>query len=348
MSRAAWLLALLLSPLPAQQQDPAPELGRLQRQLQQNRNEVERLLDLRIRHDLGLPLGDAGNVFAAPAAVSSQAAAAAQQQLAEAEATTASLLQRKQELQARLAQLRSDADAAVAQHRDDPEWVTLPRPGQPMAAPPQQAAPASVSPVDPGPGAAVAAGNAGGAAAPPPAMMVLPNLGPVRGQIHGTDDHGLVAQALFRAAEALVERGEQLRRQGSAAAADQCDAEAEDRLQRALTSLQQALVGDAPPLGLLFHQGKCRELLFRLAERHHGLDLAADAKEYQRREQEVREPFVSITARDVQAENGVLVPGPWGRAAQTALDHFRWINLNGGFRPRIPLESITWQPKPPQ
>ena len=59
----------------------------------------------------------------------------------------------------------------------------------------------------------------------------------------------------------------------------------------------------------------------------------------------MRDPFVAISARDAtkQGPRGdVEVLGPWGMAAQAAVEHFRWINLHGGYKPRTPIESLTW------
>jgi hypothetical protein len=81
-------------------------------------------------------------------------------------------------------------------------------------------------------------------------------------------------------------------------------------------------------------RASCLELLFRHAERYEGLDPTTSARDWQRREQEVREPFLKITARDVRktgARGETEVLGAWGLAAQTALDHFRWMNLHGNY-----------------
>jgi hypothetical protein len=152
-----------------------------------------------------------------------------------------------------------------------------------------------------------------------------------------------VARALFLAALALTDRSTEMRQQGHAQAATSLDQEAKDRLMRALESLQPTLARPEPALPDLFLLGRCREALFRLAERLDGLSLAASPREYQRREQEVRDPFVAITARDMTQKDGVETLGLWGRAAQVALEHFRWMNLHAGFVPKPALESIKWE-----
>ena len=60
---------------------------------------------------------------------------------------------------------------------------------------------------------------------------------------------------------------------------------------------------------------------------------------------EVREPFLAISARDVRktGERGeVEVLGAWGKAAQSAMEHFRWMNLHAGYDPRAAIEALTW------
>jgi hypothetical protein len=173
-------------------------------------------------------------------------------------------------------------------------------------------------------------------------MRVVLNLDPIRAQIDGSRDRPRVALALFKAGQALMDRAETLRQQGQAAAADQCDDAARERLQHAVAELEPGVAAPQAPFAELFQLAKCRELLFRIAERREGLSLRNDPKEYQRREQAVRDPFLAITARDVQTHGGNEQLGIWGRAAQTAMEHFRWLNLHRGFVPRTSLESITW------
>lgn len=329
-ARLGVLLATCSLPLAAQT-DQAPELGRLQRTLQQSRGEVDRLLDLRMRHDLGLPVQDPGELFKPEGPVTGESLTRARAVLQNEEIATNNLLQRCERLKAQAAQLQADAKAQVEQSQQG-EWVTVPRAGTATPRQPQ-----------PRPPAPAAASEQPSEAPPPPVMAVLPNLGAPRGQIHGSKDHALVAAALYRAAEALIERGEQLRQHSQEALAKQCDDEAKDRFERALDALAAALEAQPNDFAVLFCKGKCLEQLFRLSERYDDLDLGRDAGQYQKRAFEVRAPWVAVQALDVGRDGKEL--GSWGRAAKTAIDHFEWINLNGGFKPRIPLESITWEPR---
>jgi len=318
------------------------ELQRAQRDLQQLRSDGDALLDARIRYDLGLPQRDDLTCLRGDAPPTTPVAVErAQRELAEADTATTSLLGRYQKLRQQVEQLRTEAQQRAAAQPKDDEWITVPVPGH---AAPRAAARSDVVPGGDAPGA-----RPDGETAPTPAapLRVVANLEPIKAQINGTDDHGLVAHALFKAGQALMDRADALRAQGQGDAADQADGEARQRLQRALDELKPVTSVTTPAFADLFCLGKCRELLFRIAERRDGLSLRADAKEYQRREQEVRDPFVTITARDVVVRAGNEQPGPWGRAAQAAMDHFRWMNLHAGYAPKTDPKSITWT-SPPQ
>ncbi|HLQ36617.1 MAG TPA: hypothetical protein VK348_02360, partial [Planctomycetota bacterium] len=264
---------------------------------------------------------------------------------------TQNLLQQFNKLKKQLEQQRSAAKAQAQTQRRDEEWLTVPQPGAGKAGSKRTPAAGNPHGGNAGPPAAADAGStAPPLIGPAPAVevRVVANLDPVRGQIHGSQDHGRVAQALFRAGQALMDKAEELRQHGQTTGADELDAQAKERLVRALDALKAVTVANDTPFADLFCLGRCREALFRLAERHEELNLRDNPKEFQRREQDVRDPFVAITARDAHGQKGVEVLGLWGRAAQTAMEHFRWMNLHAGFQPKVPLESITWLPDPPK
>jgi hypothetical protein len=142
-----------------------------------------------------------------------------------------------------------------------------------------------------------------------------------------------------------MDRADAARAQGQDAAAKQLDDRAVERLRRALDELAPLLQAKEPALEALFCQGRCLELLFRHAERHEGLSLQASARDYQRREQEVREPWLRMTTRDVRrtgARGETEVLGQWGMAAQAALEHFRWMNLHAAYDAHATIEALTW------
>jgi hypothetical protein len=142
-----------------------------------------------------------------------------------------------------------------------------------------------------------------------------------------------------------MDRATVAREQGNDALARDLDMQAAERLQLALDELAPLVKREEPGFAALFTQGQCRELLFRFSERYEGLSLAGSTRDYQRREQEVREPFLAIAARDVVrtgARQEVELLGPWGMAAQSALEHFRWLNLHGGYSRRAAIEALTW------
>ncbi len=340
--QAVCVMAALAS---AQQSDKgvrSPELLRAEldackRDLELRRTEADRLLDLRIRHDLGLPV-DSELEWSRPVpTVSLIPGKAPDRQLAEEEAATGLLQARLDRLKLQVDRIKAENLAKAPKPKGD-EWVTVPVPGTTSANSSSQPGVHVAAPA----GETKAAGSANAAS-----LQMVANLDPVRAQIDGSQDHARVASALLKAGQSLMDRADSLRRQGQTAAADQCDDAARERLQRAAQELTPS-GGQEPALADLFCLGKCREMLFRIAERREGLSLSANTSEYQRREQEVREPFLAITARDVEVRDGHEQPGVFGRAAQTALEHFRWVNLHRGFATKTPLDSITWPQQTPK
>lgn len=342
MKRFVCLLLLgSSSALFAQGDNAAAELTRLQRLQQEKRGEANELLDLRIRHDLGLPVAESADALELEAPMSTDQVDRARLELQREESTTNDYRQRYDRLREQMAQLEREAKTHAEEERKLNGWVGLPkanevqRPGGLSLSPREPGAPAQQVPAD---------------KPASPAVMALPNLDPVRGQIQGSMDHSMVAQALFRAGKALLDRAALLHARGLEEAAVQCDDGARDRLQRALDSLKEAMPEKVEQAEFvdLFYQGKCLELLFRLDERQGKLGLGETAREYrksgeyQRRQHEVLAPFTVIDARDYSTLNGKQVPGSWALAARSASEHFRWMNLNAGFVPQIQLESIQW------
>jgi hypothetical protein len=318
------------------------ELQRNQRELQQVRSEADTLLDLRLRHDLGLPMPEADDLFRFDGTVTTEGREKAQKQLQSEDLTAANLLQRYNRLKTQVDDLKAAAAAAQQkQTKDEPEWVMVPRTGEAPKKPPTRTDPARPDAT----GTEIAATPPPDAAEPRSSdAVVTANLEPIRGQVQGSGDAGRIARALYKAGQTLVDQAEVQRRQQQSAVADELDARAKERLRRAIDALQPLTTVAEPALIDLFYRGKCLEALFRLDERHENLDLRSNPKEFQRREEEVRQPFISIRARDVTVKNKIEVLGPWALAAQTAAEHFRWINLHAGFKPKTPLESITWAP----
>jgi len=336
----AALAAALGASLAAQQdaERTHAEMARAQRELQQNRSDVERLIDRRMQHDFGLP-GDDDAAAARPATpVTSEARDRLLQEWRDQDAATASLAERYNKLKGQVDSLRAEAADRAKTPRDD-GFVVVPQAGTAQAGQQRRAPVEAVDrPSTPLAESRQVAGTA-------PARDVLGERDPIRGQIHGSKDHLRVAQSLFKAGQALLDRAAEARAHGQAAVAAELDVRGKERLVRALDELKPLLADKEPAFPALFFQGRCRELLFRLAERQDGLSLVTSAKDYQKREQEVRDPFVAISARDVSKKGtrgDVEVLGAWGMAAQAAVEHFRWMNLHGGYKPRTPIESLTW------
>lgn len=320
------------------------ELARSQRSLQQNRSEVDRLLDMRLRHDLGLPAEEDATMFRPAAPVTTDGMERQRRELQDEDAATAALLERYKKLKGEVDQLQAEATARAKSEQQAREFVVPPANTAPNAPPKAQLPLQSRSPID-DVGAAPVAETA--PRVTPAAVPVVVDLGldPVRGQIHGSQDHHRVAVALFKAGQVLMDRAEVAREQGQADSARELDMRAKERLVRSIDELQPLLKQAEPTYQSLFYLGRCRELLFRMAQRYDGLSLTNSTRDYQQREQEVREPFLAIAARDVakKGERGEIeVLGPWGTAATTAMEHFRWLNLNGGYDPKPTIEALTW------
>lgn len=322
------------------------DLVRMQRDLQSNRSEIDRLIDLRRRHDLGLPPEEDPTAPRAPTSLTPEQRERMLGELREQESATASMLERWNRLRAMAEQLRAEAAERATQPRPEEPFQVVPAPGSmPIRAP------VGVSGGGRSPAAATGADRpstipAATPAQPAPAPIVeSATLPPMRALIHGSGDHLRVGEALFLAGQDLALRAEAARTGGHDAVARQLDMEAKERLQRALAELEPLLAGKEPPFAALFFQGRCRELLFRHDERYDGLSLARSPREFQQREQAVRDPFLAITSRDVQkqgARGDVEVLGTWGKAAQVAMEHFRWTNVHGNWQPRVPIDSIQW------
>jgi hypothetical protein len=318
------------------------EIGRVKRQLQQSRAEAERLHELRLRHDLGLPGDDAERTFRPASPIDTESMDRMSQELRDEDAQTATMLERYNKLRAAVDQLRADAEARAQREAAEQPSFVVPPAGAPLPSPASvPVAGPTTSPAqpprkpDPDP-----AGNL-----PATEPVAVSSLDPMRATITGSTDHQRVAQALFRAGQALLERGAIAHEQGQLVVAKEFDDRGREKLQRALDELAPLLKEKEPSYEALFYQGRCLEQLFRYSERHEKLSMSTSALDYQKREQAVRDPFLRITARDVRksgARGEVEVLGPWGMAAQTAMEHFRWMNLHAGYDATAAIQALTW------
>lgn len=350
--KAVWVATAVLAAaalLPSQNaaaERAQAELARSQRALQQNRSEVDRLLEARLRHDLGLPTESDASMFRSSTAVTTESMERSRRELRDEDAATALLLERYKKLKNEVDQLQAEAKARAATSKQGGELVlpqanTTAAGATPVAAPPLTTGLDGIEPATP-PAPVAESATALRQATAAPAVDL--GLDPIRAQIHGSQDHQRVAQALFKAGQVLMDRAEAARAQGQTATAQGLDARAKERLVRAVDELSPLLAQPEPAFPALFYLGRCRELLFRLSQRYDGLSVAT-TRDWQQREQEVREPFLAITARDVakKGQRGEIeVLGPWGMAAQSAMEHFRWMNLNSSYDPRPTIQAITW------
>jgi hypothetical protein len=340
--------------------DPEADRLRAERSLQQSRAEAERLFDLRYRHDLGLlpttSLDATERAFTPAVPATAEALDRMQAQLREEAAATTVLREAYERQRSIVEQARAAAEAKAVEAVRQP-IVAVPAAGRPVptrasrqrqeAAAAAQAganAPLALFDAPEAPGApAGETAPAAPASSPAPAPATsLTKLGAVQAQIVGCNDHQRVAAALLKAGQALVDEAAACRVAGDEATAKQLAERAVERLHRAIEVLAPHVRAKDAPFEVLFCQGRALELLFRHAERYDGLAPGAGGREWEKREQEVRTPWLQIAARDVVKAADAEVLGPWGKAAQTALEHFRWTNLHGSYDAAATIDAIVW------
>lgn len=338
--------------------DPAEEHRRAERALSQNQSEVERLIDLRMLHDLGLsPELDEDIV----AVVSPSTTRDMDRQRAELDRLSKSTEYLRNEYE-KVRQMANRLDEQARARMDNGMGEGMIGDGQ--LVPPagstlpsqDNGAPSGLAALQPGmrqPSGRAGAqpANSAAPAGETSSRRIRPEdlgslaLDPLRAQIHGSKDHLRVAQALFKAGQALMDRAQVLREQGRIDVAKRMDDRAKERLVRAVEELKSLVDEKEPEFVSLFYLGRCREMLFRYSEVHEGLSLVNSVRDYNVREQEVRDPFLQISARDIQksgATGDVEVLGSWGQAAKTAMEHFRWMNIHANYDVRTKIESLTW------
>jgi hypothetical protein len=362
IAAAALVLALALATAGLAAQEEAlrtreTDRQRVERSLQQSKAEAERLLDLRLRHDLGLltanGLDASERAFVATTPATSEAIDRMQAQLREEAAATAVLRDSYERLRQAAEQARAAAEAAASAAAREP-FVAVPAAGRPAPTRASRQRQEADAAARAGAGAPLAmfeapaapAGESSPAAIASaeglPAAAGLPKLDPVRAQIAGCNDHRRIAVALLKAGQALCDEAAARRAAGDDAGAMQLAGRAVERLRRAIEVLAPHANDKNASFETLFCQGRALELLFRHAERYDGLAPGSGDRAWEKREQEVRAPWLQIAARDVVKAADAEVLGPWGKAAQTALEHFRWTNLHGAYDAAATIDAIVW------
>ena len=294
------------------------ELARMRQEHSRARALEQRLVDLRIRHDLGLRV-DAQTYFARSEVEQAIAKADAEQQLADTQHQLGTLQQSFGELQQRIERRRSNRPATAS---TDPPFAPLAStaPSFPYAVPPLGAQDPAAAALQYGGGFAAAAPlaetrpSADGLGHPGMQRGEPPHAAELRPQqpqavpaprtpprpavlIHGSRDHSAVGRALFEAGEYEKARDELLLLQkdgGTMVAVD------------------------------LFYLARCHE---RIGERG-----AADSA------------FAKVEALDTkEGPDGKMVPGHWAQAARISRQQMNWEAEKGGWRPSRSIESIQWR-----
>jgi len=330
-------------------QDPVQlaEQKRLaERALQRVTADLERLIDMRLRHDLGLIAGLDQDVVHVEGEVTSRAMDRMRGELKELQAHNDVLAGEYDGVQQLVAKLNQQAGGSAPVQVPTAPFVQRP-PTERSALQPAYvgagdvvAADTTAIQADPVPAAPL--GETQRATVDREALGALA-LDPVQNYIDGSEDHLRVARALYQAGQALVDRGATLRRHGRQDAADALDERAKQRLERAIAVLEPVTSGDDAPFATLFYLSRCRELMFRIDERGGRLSLQGNRREYQSRSEAVRAPLLRITG--ATEEQGVSGDQEWRQAAKTAMAHFRWMNLHGSYDVTDKIKELTWPGK---
>lgn len=327
-------------------QDPVVEAGlseqlRLaERALQRVTVDVERLVDMRMRFDLGLLDELDEDVVRVDTGTSTREMDRMREVLADLRARN-TVLAGEHDVARRVYAERTSAGAAPAAAPAGP-FVPVPAPGDRVSvSSPRVAATLDAGETPPAPGGEVRPTTVG------PEDLGPLALDPIRAQIHGSTDRLCIARALFQAGQALMERAAALRRHGRADAAAQLDARGYQRLERALVELAPLVDPDDAPLAALFYQSRCLELLFRHDERYpdeegETLSLSGDARRFNERAQQVRDPLLRITAPEEESRPSTEADKAWRAAANTALENFRWVNIHAAYDATARIEAVTW------
>ena len=333
--------ALLTGALASAQERQQSELGQLQGELRQRRAEEQRLLDIRQRHDLGLPGEERDDRTFRAAPVNTETMERMLKQKEDEESAAMVLNAEYEKLRAAVDQLKAAAEERMRAEAADHPLGVVPQAG---VAVPRTTQPGGNVPVQQSQAIDAGADRKPTEHGAPEPVLPAP-LDPIVTQIHGSNDHQRVATALFRSGQDLMRVAATARAQGHAATAKELDDRGRDKLVRAIAELEPLLAVKEPPFAALFYLGRSRELLFRYSERHEQLSPSGSSRDYARREQEVREPFLAITARDVERtgpRSDVDLLGDWGRAAQTAMTNFSWTNQHAAYDAMPTIKALTW------
>lgn len=323
-------VAALVTTAPAQQgpQDLQEHLALLRQKLQSRQADEQHLLDLLARHNLGFSVrGD--HWFMLPVEDTGVPPDQAREQLRQYEAEIARLADR-------LDQLRTQQNLYPQTYQVATE---LPGSESPPAVPLFDLGPVEPRTAEP-PVAETPAAEPPVAETPPLEQSSTEGGATL---IVGSTNRSAIAGSLYNVAAALMRDSKRLREWGRDEEARGLDEKARRRLELALRELETLVAGEEPAFVDLFYQGKCLEGLFYLDTLYGDLMSSGKSPDYARRFEAMRQPFLSIMARDVDPDGQTL--GSWGQSAQTALRVIRWMGDFGNYEPAVPIDSIRWNRK---
>jgi hypothetical protein len=295
------------------------ELEQKQRRLAEVASLEERLLELRIRHELGLPVRG-GNYFGLTADDRDHAEVGGRDRQEREEAETRRLSERVADLQVQLdsaremARTRPPALAALGQPATAPPW-SEPTMTEPLVGPGLTTEPSARTPTDPAPIPTPE---------PTPAAPLADVATTPQRMVPAPRDAATAGRLLLLAGEARL-------REASRIAGDDATAAAlRDKGRALLTEARQTLdplvaPATARPVDM-FLMARCLEQLGEIEK--------ADSM------------YARIMSRDfVEGADGTKEFGPWGLAAQAAKSTMAWLADTGGWRPVRDVDAIRWDGK---
>ena len=315
-----------------------------ERALQRVTADVERLVDTRLRHDLGLITGLDQDLVHVEGEVTTRSMDRMRRELRDLQAQNDVLAGEYDRRYNALAGLQQQVGADAASPVASGPFLQRPSSGA-ATLPPTPVASGDVvaTPASPQTGTDAVPAAPGGEVQP--ASITRDDLGPlalgpIKHHMQGSDDHHRVGKALYRAGQGLVDRAETLRRHGRADAARLLEEQAGERLTCAIVALEPVTSGEDAQLASLFYLSRCRELMFRIGERNGELSLEKSRREFQQRSQAVRRMFLDLAtkAKDSKAPDAKL----WHEAANTALKDFDWMNLHASYDVTDKIAELTW------
>ncbi len=292
------------------------ELERNQRKFAEIESRLQRLRELRLRHDMGLPVRAEKYFKLDEEQLEVVRDGVGHERLITEEAEVQRLSSHATALAEQCDAARRDLVARAAAQAKDPEGVEpiLPRPGPSSVHTPVIRIPKPTT---------TDHTSSHTTTSRPTELLPVPDK-PKPEEFHkvisGSSNRSAVGRILLRSGEELLLRAAKAEPEQAAA----LEARAKKLLQKAKNELQPLQESKKAALVDLYHLARCEEKLGNLA--------AADSL------------YAQIISKDqTVGTDGKEVYGKWGRAAQAAKSVLRWISDTGSWKPATDIEKIRWE-----